>query len=237
MSISYRNIVPIWGTKTHKYSIIIPAAGMGIRMKSYGVKSLIQLTPKINLITHQLEIIRRTFANCEIILVTGFEAERLMDQTPNDIIKIYNESFEETNVTWSIGLGLRAATTDNIIIIYGDLVFNDKALRITLKESALVAGNNIMSDNEIGCRCNNGMVEFLTYNTTPKWAQITYTIDFELDLLKKYCWDPNNKKLYGFEIINKIIENGGKFKIIQPPKIKANDIDSSKDLLTIKRII
>ena len=123
-----RNTSNIYGKKTERYSILIPAAGMGYRMRSYGPKPLIRLDASQNIIERQLEIIQAAFTNCEIILVAGFESEKLMKNTPEYLIKIENENYERNNVVRSVGMGLRAATTDKILIIYGDLVFNEQAI-------------------------------------------------------------------------------------------------------------
>jgi len=237
MGLAYRHIQPIRGTKINRFSIVIPAAGMGLRMKSYGVKSLIDLSPSTNLINHQLNIIRQTFINCEIILVTGFEAEKLNNRTPHDIIKIENERYETTNVVKSIGIGLNAATSNGVLIVYGDLLFNDKALQIPLNESILVVDNGTMRVDEIGCRIENYYVNILSYDLSPKWAQILFLKGKELEMMRSLCCNKLNENLYGFEIINKIIEGGGKFRAYKPEGIKVNDLDTSKDLLTIKNII
>ncbi len=58
---AYRNIKPIKHSlyDEEKYSIIIPAAGMGKRMKSFGPKPLIKLTPSLNILDNQLNIINK----------------------------------------------------------------------------------------------------------------------------------------------------------------------------------
>ena len=83
-----KNTTNIIGRKSEKCSIIIPAAGMGRRMRSYGPKSLIKITTQKTIIQNQLEIIKDNFVNHEIILVCGFEAEKLMRNTPEDIIRL-----------------------------------------------------------------------------------------------------------------------------------------------------
>lgn len=206
-------------------------------MKSYGVKSLIEIAHKTNIITHQLSIIKKTFTDCEIILVTGFESDKLMRQTPNNLIKIKNERFEETNVMRSIGIGLHAATTDNVLIVYGDLVFNKQALQIPIKESAIIIDKDTMTTNEIGCNINEDYVEYLMYDRPNKWAQIVLLKGRELALMREMAWDKKNDNLYGFEILNNIIERGGRFKAVMPPGIKVNDIDSSKDLQIVGEIL
>ena len=49
----FKNTTNIRGKKSQKYSIIIPSAGMGKRMRSYGPKSLIKITPEKNIVENQ----------------------------------------------------------------------------------------------------------------------------------------------------------------------------------------
>ena len=45
-----------------------------------------------------------------------------------------------------------------------------------------------------------------------------------------------NKKMFGFEILNKVIDCGGKIKCIIDDSIEVVDIDTSKDLLRANNI-
>ena len=234
-----RNTSNIYGKKTERYSILIPAAGMGYRMRSYGPKPLIRLDASQNIIERQLEIIQAAFTNCEIILVAGFESEKLMNNTPEYLIKIENENYERNNVVRSVGMGLRAATTDKILIIYGDLVFNEQAIsNLKLEQSCLVVdSSDTMGKEEVGCNICDGYIEQLLPDMPNKWAQISFFIDKELALLKKISWDRNKSHYFGFEAINEIINRGGSFKAVSPEGAKVTDVDSSKDLNTARTII
>lgn len=239
MTQATRNISYIHSPNTYKYSIIIPAAGQGTRMKAHGAKSLIKLTPDLTVIQNQLNIIAQKFRYYEIILVAGFQAYRVMRDTPNDIIKIENERYEDTNVCRSIGMGLRAATTNRVLIIYGDLVFNSSALDVKFNKgsSLIIDSSNTMTDNEVGCTITNGLIDQILYELPNKWAQISFFVDKELDMLKQLTWNPDNERLYGFELINHIIDKGGKFRAISPNGIRVNDIDSSSDIQIAQDII
>ena len=239
MTQATRNITHIHSPNTYKYSIIIPAAGCGTRMKTYGVKSLIQLTPDLTVIQNQLNIISQKFRYYEVILVTGFQSYRVMRDTPDDIIKIENERYEDTNVCRSIGMGLRAATTNRVLIIYGDLVFNSATLDVKFNKgsSVIIDSSNTMTNNEVGCRITNGYVDQILYELPHRWAQISFFVDKELEMLKQITWNPDHERLYGFEAINKIIDGGGKFRAIFPNGIRVNDIDSSTDIPIAQSII
>ena len=217
--------------KYEKISVIIPAAGMGRRMKSYGPKPLIKIGNS-TIIKNQIGLIQSYIPGAEIILIAGFKADKLMNETPSHIIKIENAGYEETNVVKSIGMGLRASTRPNNLVIYGDLVFNAITLQsLVLSESSLIANVDTMGDREVGCVINEyDMVENIMYDLPQNWGQIAFFCHKELKLLKEMCWDRKNHKKFGFEIINSIIDKGGKFKCVKNKDIKIVDIESSKDI-------
>ena len=211
--------------------VIIPSAGVGRRMKSYGCKSLLNIKND-KLIDMQVKTIENCIPEHEIILVAGFDAERLMNNSPDHIIKIENEKYFENNVVRSISMGLRATKqNDHILIIFGDLLLNDEALRNIEYDKSCVVISDHMSDNEVGCNINSkGYLEYMMFDLPNKWAHIMYLTSKELSLFKKLTFGRQKEKKFCFEIINEILNNGGKFKCIQNDDIKVIDIDTSKDL-------
>ena len=95
--------------------VIIPSAGIGKRMKSYGCKSLLNIQND-KLIDIQIKNINSVFPNNEIILITGFDSDRLMNNSPDDIIKIENERYYDNNVSKSISIGLRATKIISMLL-------------------------------------------------------------------------------------------------------------------------
>jgi choline kinase len=211
--------------------VIIPSAGVGRRMKSYGCKSLLNIKND-KLIDMQVKTIESCIPEHEIILVAGFDAERLMNNSPDHIIKIENEKYFENNVVRSISMGLRATKqNDHILIIFGDLLLNNEALRNIEYDKSCVVISDHMSDNEVGCNINSkGYLEYMMFDLPNKWAHIMYLTSKELSLFKKLTFGRQKEKKFCFEIINEILNNGGKFKCIQNDDIKVIDIDTSKDL-------
>lgn len=222
--------------KNQKYGIIIPAAGCASRMKCIGSKSLLCIK-NIPLIDRQLDIINKTFPKKEIILVTGFEADKVLNYTGKyNITRVENEKYEYTNISRSIAIGLRACNCDSIIIIYGDLYFNKELLDLPFNNKSIIVCCNTMTTNEVGCIINNNIIENIFYDLPQKWAQVAYFTGDELEILKKIVFDRKNNLLYGYEIINKIIDRGGKFKAIFPKDAYSQDIDTTKDLLLVERL-
>ena len=219
-------------------NVIIPAAGMGRRMKSYGPKSLIKIGNS-TIVKNQISLVRSYIPNANIILVCGFQAAVLMNATPNNIIKVENEKYNETNVVRSIGMGLRAINDcAKVLIMYGDLVFNAETIKsISFESSSIIIANKTMGQDEVGCIINKNSLQHLMYDLPNKWGQIAIFVDQELKLLQQMCWDHKNHGKFGFEIINNIIQQGGNFKCIENDNIKIIDIDSSKDIQIAQDIL
>lgn len=218
-----------------KYTIIIPAAGLGKRMKIYGPKSLVKINDEHTILSKQIEIINSCFKHCEIIVVGGYQFDKLSSNVKN-VRFIYNKDYESTNVLYSIGLGLKKAKTNKVLIIYGDLVFNKECIDLPFNKESAVVVSSIMKDEEVGCIYNNGVLENVFYKIPTKWAQIAFFTGPELDILKQILKQEKTSYWFGFEAINDIITRGGIFKVFEPINGRAVDIDSSYDLKLMEQI-
>lgn len=218
-----------------KYTIIIPAAGLGKRMKIYGPKSLININDEQTILSKQLDDINAVFKKCEIIVIGGYEYNKLHSDYKN-VKFIFNSKYETTNVLYSIGIGINKAKTDKVLVVYGDLVFNQECINLPFnKESAIVVSSG-MKDEEVGCIYNHGLLESLFYKLPKKWAQISFFTGKELQMLKAILKEPRHEYLFGFEAINIIVNQGGVFKVYEPTNGFAIDIDSSYDLKLLEKI-
>ncbi len=223
MSQVIRNIQAIKKSGKQKVNVVILAAG-GSTGSS---KSLLMLDNNKTILETQLEIIYKAIPNAEVVLVTGFDADRVMNKFGNELICVENERYEETNTTRSLGIGLRACTYDKVVVIYGDVLFNHHALnKLELEESSTLY-NEVVKHETTGCVIHNGKL----------WIQIFSLVGRELSIAKKLSWDRRNEKLLGFETINKIIDSGGKFQCIYNKNIIANDVDTVRDFKKIRGIV
>ena len=218
--------------------IVIPAAGLGKRMKSYGAKPLIKIRGNTSIIDNQIRILKKFLPNSNIIIVCGFDADNLMNKTDENIVKIENENYVGTNVARSIGMGLRATKRD-VLIVYGDLIFNEKCIEeMNFNKSSLLAGKGIMSEGEVGCTFNKkGQLEHMMYDLEYRWGQMVFLKGNELKIFKKICYDRDNQNMFGFEAINKTMSQGGVFHYSGHDKARVIDIDSSKDLERVSEVI
>lgn len=205
-------------------------------MSTYGPKPLLKIVDE-SILERQLSIIDDTFNSYEVILVTGYQADKVMNAAPKHVIKIENTEYKTTNIVRSIGLGLRAATTDNIVIIHGDLVFNKQCLKAPFDLDSIAIITQAIKDDEVGCTIERGLVEHVFYDLPNNWSQIVYLTGKELDLFRKLVWNKDHNHMYHFEILNEVIDKGGKIKAVSPKGAIAVDIDTSKDILLAEKVV
>lgn len=218
-------------------SVIIPAAGEGVRCRSLGVKSLIPISNEHTILSRQLELVQNIISPKEIVIVGGFEAERLFNKSDQKLLKVENENYQTTNILRSIGLALRVCSTENIIIIHGDLVFSSDSLKFPLEKSLLVLDSGSMAEEEVGVTVCDGEVEHLYYDLPKKWGQISYFQGREIKLLRGLAYNSDKFKLYAFEAINEIMNKGGKFLVYENSNVKMVDIDKPSDIERAKQLI
>tara|TARA_R110002012_G_scaffold319935_2_gene541854 strand:+ start:1558 stop:2259 length:702 start_codon:yes stop_codon:yes gene_type:complete len=226
--------------KSHEdeITVIIPAAGRGRRMKSYGPKPLINIG-SCTILERQIDMVKSIFPNAKFIIIAGFEADKLISSTPKGFINLENELYEQTNVCRSVSIALNAVDTERVLIIMGDLIFNDKALStLDFHKSCISANIDENRAREVGCIVSaDNMLSNMMYDLDLKWNQIIYLQSKELDMFKRICKKRKNSKLFLFEIINKVIDKGGKIKCVVNDQVRVIDVDTSKDLLRAGSII
>jgi len=213
-------------------TVIIPVAGIGHRMKSYGPKCLLKANQKETILQKAISNIKREYPYSDIIVVVGFESEKVMKTLPHDVRVIENNKYEETNIVESIRIGINASANKKLLIVYGDLVFNVYSIRnLTSSGSCVVVDSQSrFRDEEIGVTVVDGDVTNFAYGLTSKWCQIAYFEDTPFDALKDLCSDKRRNKLYPFELFNIIINSGFSIKAKEPKGMLIKEVDSLRDL-------
>lgn len=240
MAGAIRHISPARRTipgKNHELTIIIPAAGIGKRMKSVGNKSLLTLTNGKSIIQHQIDTINTVYEHCDFFVVVGFQAERVRSELKNNIRFIHNPIYESTNTTFSIGLALQANLNPGVLIVNGDIVFNDYVIEnITSGGSKIITDlNKNMKDDSVGVVCDKKHVLSLSHGIDKKWCEIFYLTGKELELMNKVALSQESSKWLAHECINKVIDMGGEFEFLESENHVVKEVDTMVDLELAKR--
>ena len=213
-------------------TVIIPVAGMGHRMKSYGPKCLLKANQKETILEKTVSNIKREYPYSDIIVVVGFESEKVIRSLPSFVRIVENPNYEKTNIVESLRIGINASAHDNVLIIYGDLIFNVYSIREMTSTGTCVVfdSKNRFKEEEVGLTIVENKVTTFAYGLPSKWSQIAYLEDGAFEMLKALCSDKRKNKLYLFELFNIIIENGFVIRAKEPKGMTIKEIDSLKDL-------
>jgi choline kinase len=219
-------------TLENDISVVILSAGIGARIKSAEPRSLLKLG-KRTLLEHQVNAIKRTFKECEIIGVFGAHIDKVIKKTGNNIRIVENQLFNETNNSESLRLGINNTINNNVLFVHGDIYFTEKIFKnANFKKSFIVVdANNDISDKEVGVTLNKNKTTILSYGLQKKWCQMCFLTGKELKLMKSLLlkMDQNDKKMLSFELINKIIDCGGSFEAHEEEGAHVVEIDCIKD--------
>lgn len=228
-----RHTVPTRGPKElddNNTTVIILGANVGYRMKSYGPQSMFKIGDK-TLIEHQVDIIRKKLPRCDIILVTGYYADKVIKNRPAGIRIIENVMYEQTNEAEQLRLAFNNMITNTAIIVGADILFDFNTFKaVALEQSCLLVDNkNMISKDNIGVTVVNGEVTIMNYSLPTKWCHIALLTDKELKFVKALCNDRSHTKFYFSEILNLLL-NKYTLKAIEPQANSISKLDSSENI-------
>ncbi len=201
--------------KENGLSIIILGGQAGYRMRSYGNKSLLRDKYNKTVIENQTEIFGLYFPHSEIILTTGFEADKVIRNTPKGVRIVENQLFEKTNEVEEARLAVNNAMYDSVLLVFGDIYFNQALMRdFQNKESTiLVDDKEEMLANDVGVRIVDNYATIFSYGIlTPRWTKIVYLTGKEFKIFKQFVSDRNNANLFLFEALNFVLDKNGQLK-------------------------
>jgi choline kinase len=221
-----------------EFAVVIPAAGIGRRMRSYGPKCLVQLADGRTVLRRQIDLVRQLCPRVDIVVVVGFEAERVIRTLPAGVRVVENEHYEETGVARSIAMGLRATTADRVLVVYGDLVFNWATLRgIGGTKSVVVVDRcGKMGTAEVGVTVVGQAATHFDYGLKTKWTGIVLLTGRELALFKQLAATVDRRRAAGHELLNCIIDRGGEFQTVLVDTAELVEIDSGADIKRAREV-
>jgi NDP-sugar pyrophosphorylase family protein len=224
----------------HDISIIIPTAKYGRNLKGYGNKSLLPFN-NTTVIEHQINTIQNVYSKADIIIVInddGNKIRKLIREKYPTIRCVYNPNICDTNILYSISMGLYTILNNKVLIIPGDIIFNEDSIRgITTGQSkTLIDTNHYISKTKIGIISTNNIVENYCYDIPLKWGKILYLEGNEYRMFEGIATNKDYTKWCFHEGLNKLIEVGGKIRSFYPDSYFIFEIDTPQDIERLKKI-
>jgi choline kinase len=156
---------------------IILAAGKGTRLNGSGVKPkcLFEVGGR-TLLERQLSALLESPLS-EIVMVVGFEAERIRQHCPPNVSFVLNSRFEETSSLYSLWLA-REHLLDGFVVLNCDVLFHPQLLTNLISapfDDALLLdfvdkNANHLGDEEMKVKVTNGLVVDIRKDLAPAEA-------------------------------------------------------------------
>ncbi len=214
-------------------AIAILSAGSGSRIKSYEPRSLLKIGNQA-LIDHQIKTVQNCFEDPEIINVIGCHAKKVIKKTKGKIRIVENQLHESSNSSESLRLAFNNTIKNSMLFMHGDLYFNESTLKNLdySKSFIIIDTKKQIKETEVGVTMSEGKATIMSYGLPIKWGQIAYITGREYKMLKSIFvkYEEQDKKRLSFEVVNMIINMGGKFMCHEPEKMSILEIDRIKDI-------
>ena len=231
---------------------LILNSGLGTRMgvlTSEHPKCMTEISAKETILSRQL----RLLADCgisDVIMTTGaFDAVLVKYcqelDTPLNITFVKNPVFAETNYIYSIYCAKEYLADDDIVLMHGDLVFEESVLSdvVNSKDSVMAVSSTLpLPDKDFKAVVQNGVVKKvgIEFFNEAMAAQALYKLNKEtwniwLNKIVEYCEsdDASKKKCYAENALNEITETC-EIKPYDVQNALCNEIDNVEDLAVVK---
>lgn len=203
-------------------SIILIASTIAPRSRTYGQKCLLKLGGK-TILELQVETIRKVYPESEIIIVTGDETNRILQQKISGA-RIVENQIRYTSMVEDLRLAINNTPLERILFINSDYLFNVNAITGIVSEPCFVIDSiNRVPKQEIGLNIIEGKAEYFSYKSDVKWTYIAYLEGLELFLFKQDLHKNLRSRLLIHEIFNHIIDECN-FTTIEPKGMDINKI-------------
>lgn len=226
--------------KTDFVSVVLFSENHGYRMKSYGPVPLIKIDGK-SLIETQINAIKSTFSNFEIILCSGFETERtvnfIKEKFNNINIRVVeNQVHYNSNCCESARLCINNTMNNKILFCGGGVLLTPTCLNLIDLNTSMVVYQNQNDDSnfEVGVVHHENRLEGMSIGVKNQyWIELLYLSDQKtIQYLYSILSNPEYKNRFIFEAINELPNR----HTILVKKNQNNPIIKVNSLRALKRI-
>lgn len=218
--------------KSDFYTFILVSDTPGYRMKSYGPTALINFK-KNKLVDVQIESIKNSFENFEIIICCGNDSEKVYkhiktNHADKNIRIVENQIYNNSNTCESVRLAINNTSNDKLYIMDGKLLIYQDIFNNKLDSSFIYIEDNPCENLEVGVNINeNNNVEHFSYGASKVWSEIVYIGEKNtLECFRKIVNNVEFKNKFVFEALNELIKikKDMKYVINLSPLTKVNNI-------------
>ena len=214
--------------KPKDLTCVILCGGAGYRTKAYGNIALLPMHNGLTILNNIINNVRVVFPDAEIVVTTGFQVDKVVDDAPDYVRIVENQLYEDSNTMEEVRLSLNNTPNKNVLFINGDLIFDYSVLeKININKSSIIVDcNERMDINSIGVTVVDNHATIFAYDLIHKWCNMVYVTGKEMTLLKRLASNRDKRKWYMFEGLNNVMQRSGKFAVIKNDSVISRIINS-----------
>jgi choline kinase len=199
---------------------------------------LLKLEDDRTVLQYQIDLLRQVFKNPDIVVVTGFEHDKVFNSLKHKIPVVENDLWETTSIMRSITLGLRTLINSKVLIIPACLAFKASCLKGVEdnENGAIISDPRGINSNELGILTENNQVMHFDYDLPIKWSQISFFSGKALHYLRDTCETDMSRYLFHEILNNMFVNTEHRITAIMNRRSRVVEIFSMKDLERIRRL-
>lgn len=182
------------------------------RAKFLGPKCL-HTTNGVTLVNEQIKEINKTFEEKDIVICSGFEWQKIYKENIDGVRLVDNHNFENTSDIEEVKLGiLNCPNSNNFLFLTDDFSIKKNNLVKMYDSSSLVISREI--DFEYKLLLNDGNFNRIGFSGNCSFTGAFSLSGNELSLGIKFLLTEYKQNKVLIEMLNYILDNGGKFNLI-----------------------
>lgn len=185
------------------------------------------------LIDIQINTILKHYEECNIIIVSGFENERIVkhihQQEYANVRIAENKNHKESNVLDGWKFGLNISLEEDTYIVHGDRLFSDSCiLNSKIKNSFTITHDYCKNNYDLGILYDNNKYINMSYGLPNVWSEVFFISKKDFKLVRKKINQYNQRKIYNIESFINNLAQDINISVIEKEK---------KDIKLLKEII
>ena len=223
---------------------LILAAGKGTRTGIKDIPKCLLPIGNTSIIEYQINCLREIGCD-KIIVVTGYNSNKIKERLGTSIECIFNKNFENTNNLYSLWEA-RNFIDDEFICIYSDLLFHKKILEkcgISNKEITLAVERNLRNEtmrvkieNKKIVQVNKNIDSKDTHGNFIGMAKFSKNAKNELFQIIKELIEKGNQEAYYTLAIENLVKRGKTVDFIETDNLPWMDIDTKEEIEKARKI-
>lgn len=200
--------------------------------KGYRNIPLTNITSEVTIIDFQINTILDNYNDGEIILISGFEHDRLVSHVHKkqyrNVRIAENKNYDNSNIVDAWKFALNIAITEDTYIIHGDRIFSASSIvSPKVKNSHVITHDYNKNNYDLGILAKENRFINMSYGLPNVWSEIFFISKSDFNIARDALNDYKKRKIYTIESFINELSQKTKISVVNK---EPSDIQTLKDI-------